>query len=151
MAVSEYKMKIKTPLSGNGFNGVNVVSIITDSGEKATAFLTGMQEYLPNHAVAGLSQDLIAMPSSVLPASGTYTDVRIGRFNLKSARRRKSVYLPLKPDADLDSVISLIEANFVDEGADGSGTSAFKVESFSVSGQNVIAAGAVQPPSGTIV
>lgn len=151
MAVSEYKMRIKVPVGGGAFNGNSVVSVITDSGEKATAFLTGMQEYLPNHAVAGLSQDLIAMPSSVLPASGTYTDVRVGRFSLKSARRRKNIYLPLKPDADLDSVISLIEANFVDEGADGSGTSPFKVESFSVSGQNVVAAGAVQPPAGTIV
>lgn len=151
MAVTEYKMKIKAPLSGGAFNGNSVVPVITDSGEKATAFLSALAEYLPNHAQCGLSQDLIPMPSTVLPASGTYTDVRVAKFNLKSARRRKSIYLPLKPDADLDSVISLIEANYVDTGADGTGTSAFKVESFSVSGQNVVASGAVQPPAGTIV
>lgn len=151
MAITEYKLKIKAPLSGGAFNGNSSVPVITDSGEKATAFLSGLGEYLPNHAVCGLTQELIPMPSSVLPASGTYTDVRIARFNLKSARRRKSIYLPLKPDADIDSVISLIEANYVDSGADGTGTSAFKVETFSVSGQNVVSSGAVQPPGSTIV
>lgn len=151
MAVSEFKMKIKVPVGGGAFGGVSNVSIITDSGEKATTFFNGIAEFLPNHAVASLSQDLIPMPSSVLPASGTYTDIRIGRFNLKSARRRKTIYLPLTPTADLDSVIALIEANFADTGVDGSGSSAFTVESFSVSGQNAIVSGTVQPPSGTIV
>lgn len=151
MAVTEYKLKIKAPISGGAFNGNSSVPVITDSGEKATAFLSGLAEFLPNYAQCGLTQDLVPMPSAVLPASGTYTDVRMARFNLKSARRRKSIYLPLKPNADIDSVISLIEANYVDTGADGTGTSAFKVDTFSVSGQNVISQGSVQPPAGTIV